>query len=97
VKRHQEYAGYNTDPVGAGGDRSGYGQDRGKMPVFDEVVLRQLNIINPVVLAPCDLLKDFAVEPIGGTAAIALDFGSHTKDQSVFFDRRDSWLVSLID
>src|SRR6202023_1457865 len=50
VKRHQEHAGYDADPLGAGGDRRGYGQDRGQIPVFDEVVLRQPHIIKPVIL-----------------------------------------------
>jgi hypothetical protein len=48
VKRHQEHSGYDTDPVGAGGDRRGCGQDRGQTPVFDEVVLRQPHIIKPL-------------------------------------------------
>src|SRR5271166_6091065 len=51
VKRHQEHSGYDADPLGAGSDRRGYGQNRGKIPIFDEVVLRQPDIIKPVVLA----------------------------------------------
>ena len=66
VERHQEHAGYDADPLGAGGDRRGYGQDRGQIPVFDEVVLRQPHIVKPVILAPRDLIEDFAVEPVGG-------------------------------
>src|SRR4029077_17936712 len=66
VKRHQEHAGYDADPVGAGGDRRGYEQDRGQISVFDEVVLRQPDIVKPVVLGPRDLIEDFAVEPVGG-------------------------------
>src|SRR6266481_473031 len=66
VKRYQEHAGYDADPVGAGGDRRGYGQDRGQIPVLDEVVLRQPHIVKPVVLSPRDLIEDFAVEPVGG-------------------------------
>jgi hypothetical protein len=46
----------------------GYGQDRGEIPVFDEVVLRQPNIIKPVVFAPRDLIEDVAVEPVGRLA-----------------------------
>ncbi len=66
VKRHQEHSGYDADPVGAGGDRRGYGQDRGQIPVLDDVVLRQPHIVKPVILAPRDLVEDFAIEPIGG-------------------------------
>src|SRR5271169_7161726 len=66
VKRHQQHSGYDADPSGAGGDRRDYGQNRGKIPIFDEVVLRQPDIIKPVVLAPRDLIEDFAVEPVGG-------------------------------
>jgi hypothetical protein len=66
VKRHQQHPGNDADPVRAGGDRRGYRQDRGEIPVFDEVVLRQPDIIKPVVLAPRDLIEDFAVEPVGG-------------------------------
>src|SRR3984893_6369889 len=29
VKRHQEHSGYDADPVGTGGNRRGYGQNRG--------------------------------------------------------------------
>src|SRR6266404_7368350 len=65
VKRRQEHAGYDADPLGAGGDRRGHGQDRGQIPVFDEVVLRQPHIVKPVILAPRDLIEDFAVEPVG--------------------------------
>jgi len=70
VKRHQEHAGYDADPFGTDGDRRGYGQDRGKIPVFDEVVLRQPNIIKPVVFAPRDLIQDVAVEPVGRLAPL---------------------------
>ena len=70
VKRDQEHAGYDADPVGAGSDRRGYGQDRGQIPVFDEVVLGQPDIIKAVVLAPRDLIEDFAVEPVGGLAPL---------------------------
>jgi len=70
VKRHQEHSGGDAEPVGAGGDRRGYGQDRGQISVFDEVVLRQPDIIEPVVLGPRDLIEDFAVEPVGGLAPL---------------------------
>jgi len=66
VKRHQEHAGYDADPVGAGSDRRGDGQDRGQIPVFDEVVLGQPHIVKPIALGPRDLIEDFAVEPVGG-------------------------------
>jgi hypothetical protein len=65
VERHQQHAGCDADAVGAGGDCCGGGQDRGKVAVFDEVVLRQPDIIKPVVFAPRDLIEDFAVEPVG--------------------------------
>jgi hypothetical protein len=70
VKRHQEHARCDADPIGAGSDRRGCGQYRGKISVFNEVVLRQPNIIKPVVLAPCDLIEDFAVEPVGRLAPL---------------------------
>ena len=66
MKRHQEHSGGDAEPVGAGGDRRGYGQNRGKISVLDEVVLRQPHIVKPVVLGPCDLVEDFAVEPVEG-------------------------------
>ena len=66
VKRHQEHAGYDADPVGARGDRRGYRQNRGQIPILNEVVLRQPDVVKPVVLAPRDLIDDFAVEPVGG-------------------------------
>jgi hypothetical protein len=44
--------------------------NRGRIPVLDEEVLRQPNVIKPVVLAPCDLIEDFAVEPVGGLSPL---------------------------
>jgi hypothetical protein len=70
VKRHQQHAGGDADPVGAGADRRGGGQDRGKITVFDEVVLGQPDIIKPVVFAPRDLIEDFAVEAVGWLAPL---------------------------
>ena len=70
MKRHQQHAGCNADPVGAGGNRRGGGEDRGKVAVFDEVVLGQPDIIEPVVFAPRDLIEDFAVQPVGGLAPL---------------------------
>jgi hypothetical protein len=70
VERHQQHAGCDTDPVGAGGDRRGGGQDRGKIAVLDEVVLGQPDIVIAVVLAPGDLIKDFAIQPVGGLAPL---------------------------
>jgi len=66
VKRHQQYPGYDADSSGAGGDSRCYGQNRGEISVFDEVVLRQPNIIKAVVVGPSDLIEYFGVEPIGG-------------------------------
>ena len=57
---------------------------------FNEVVLRQPNIIKPVILAPRDLIEDFTVEPVRGLTRLWSVCGSHTKDQSVFFDCRHS-------
>ena len=68
MKRHQQHARCDADPIGAGSDRRGCRQDRRQVPVFDEVVLRQPDVIKPVVLAPCDLIEDFAVETVGGLA-----------------------------
>jgi hypothetical protein len=70
VKRHQQHAGGDADPVGAGGDRRGGGQDRREVAVFDEVVLGQPDVIKPVVFAPRDLIEDFAVEPVWGLAPL---------------------------
>jgi hypothetical protein len=39
VKRGQEHSGDDADPAGAGGDCRGGRQNRGKIPVFNEVVL----------------------------------------------------------
>jgi hypothetical protein len=72
VERHQQHAGCDTDPVGAGGDRRGGGQDRGKIAVLDEVVLGQPDIVIAVVLAPGDLIKDFAIQPVGGLAPLGV-------------------------
>src|SRR5580704_2953940 len=66
VQRHQQHPGCDADPVGTGGDRRGGGQDRGKIAVFDEVVLGQPDIIETVVFAPRDLVEDFAVQAVGG-------------------------------
>jgi hypothetical protein len=70
VERHQQHAGCDADAVGAGGDRRGGRQNRGEIAVLDEVVLRQPDIIEPVVFAPRDLIEDFAVEPVGWLAPL---------------------------
>jgi hypothetical protein len=56
--------------LGTGGNRRGGGQDRGKVTIFDEVVLGQPDIVKAVVLAPADLIEDFAVQPVGGLAPL---------------------------
>ena len=61
VKRHQQHARCDADVVGAGGDRRGGGQDRGEVAIFDEMVLGQPDIIEPIVFAPRDLIEDLAV------------------------------------
>src|SRR6266404_4447277 len=68
VKRHQQHPGCDADPVGAGGNRRGGGQDRGKVTIIDEVMLGQPDIVKPVVFAPCDLIEDLAVQPVSGLA-----------------------------
>jgi hypothetical protein len=74
-----------VDPVGTGGDHGGGRQDRGKIAVFDEVVLGQSDIVETVVFAPRDLIEDFAVEPIGWLAPLCWGCGSRTKGRSGFF------------
>jgi hypothetical protein len=70
VERHQQHPGCDADAVGAGGDCRGGGEDRGKVAIFDEVVLGQPDIIEPVVFAPRDLIEDLAVEPVGWLAPL---------------------------
>src|SRR6267378_473826 len=70
VKRHQEHPGCDADATGGGADGRGGGQDRGKVTIFDEVVLGQPDIVKAVVLAPGDLIEDFAVQPVGGLAPL---------------------------
>jgi hypothetical protein len=70
VKGHQEYPGRDADPLRAGSDRCSDGQNRREIAVVDEVVLRHPYIVEAVVLAPRDLIEDFAVEPVGGLAPL---------------------------
>jgi hypothetical protein len=79
VKRHQEHSGYDADPAGTGGDRRGYEQNRGKIPVFDEVMLGQPYIVKPVVLGPRRSDRGFRGRAGRSTGATVPDFGSHTK------------------
>jgi len=66
VKWHQEHARCDTDPFSAGGDGSGDGQNRGEVAVFDEMVLREPNVVESVVIAPCDLIEGCGVELVRG-------------------------------
>ena len=96
VKRHQKHARCDADPFGARGDRCGYRQNRGEVAVFDEVVLREPNVVESVVLAPRDLIEGLGVESVRRTGATAMGFGNRTKDQSVFFDYPESWTLPLL-
>jgi hypothetical protein len=84
VKRHQQHARCDADPIGAGGDRRGGGEDRGKITVFDEVVLGQPDIIKPVVFDPRDLIKDFAVQPVGRLAPLCRLRKSYQRPKRIF-------------
>ena len=46
--------------------RSGYRHNRGEVAVFDEMVLREPNVVESVVIAPCDLIEGFRVESVRG-------------------------------
>jgi hypothetical protein len=66
VKRHQEHARRDADPFRAGCYSSGYRQNRGEVAVFDEMVLRKPNVVESVVVAPCDLIEGCGVELVRG-------------------------------
>src|SRR5579862_1392685 len=70
VKRRQEHAGCDANLLGTSGDRRGYRQDRGKVPVLDEVVLREPNVVESMGIAPCDLIEGFRVEAIVGLSPL---------------------------
>jgi len=95
VKRHDEHARRDADPFRAGGDCSGYRQNRGEVAVFDEMVLREPTVVESV-RACRSMRSDRGLRRrVGpGAGATSMGFGSRTKDRSVFFDYPDSWLTS---
>jgi len=65
-----------------------------EVAVFDEMVLREPNVIKPVAFAPRDLIENLAIKAIRCLPPLS-DFGSHTKDRNVFCDRPYSCLQLL--